>query len=199
METGDRHDGVRNLLWFYNAASDWQRSAADWYWEAQAQCFARADHLDVDRKTFVWMVAALSPSCRWSKNIKAAEEIVRFGKTGYSYPINREKALRIYETGDLSILTGDKVTRFAESIWDPETTASTVVVDIWATRAWLGQWWGMLPAPRGIAYEMIEHDYKQAAKQVGLWPGSFQAIIWTVVRDMARSHGTPMLPIDSPQ
>lgn len=185
---------AENLLHWYRLATHQDMEEARWYWAAHEQCKAAAAAAGVDFKAFVYAVAVLSPRCSWDVNIKAASEVASNGTTNYGLKVNRLKAIEIL-AGNLEALRGQKVTRFALSILNPNKyVAREVVVDVWAWRAWSGHLAGetTLSAKQ---YDTIAADYKAAAEEAGLLPGEFQAVVWVVVRRLARKHGQLSLDI----
>jgi len=177
---------IENLLAFYAKALPTERAQARWYHTAHDECKSVAYELGVPFKHFVFAVAALSPGCYWERNILGVEQLVTEGDTGYGYRRNRAKALECL-AGNLQALRGPKVTRFAANILDPDQHAYDVVVDMWAWRAWEGVVIGEAKSLTPKQYEAIAEGYVSAAKQVGLTPSAFQAVVWTVTRRLGKS------------
>lgn len=184
---------IDNLLMFYGMATNMELSQVDWYRQAHEECRYAATRCGVDFKTFVWVVAVLSPLTRWEQNISIAEEMVRHGRCRIAFSANQEKARRIL-AGDLGALRGPKVTRFAWSLYDPHNTERVVVVDTWAIRAWEGRVRGPVNCSR-YKYHRIAQGYREAAALVGMEPAAFQAVVWSVVRNLSRRSGQLMLDI----
>jgi len=179
---------IKNLLHWYNLATDSDLEASRWYNEAHDACLELSKREGVDYKQVVYAVAALSPMLSWDYNILAVEQLITHGETNYGLKKNRIKAVRILE-GDLSALSGQKVMRFAKSILNPRKyTADVVTVDVHACRAWDNR----LTGDRSLSaneYAKISDGYKQAAAIVGLAPGEFQAVVWVVIRRISKRHG----------
>jgi hypothetical protein len=178
---------ITNLLALYGQATEFDRAEGAFYARAHDECLAAARQLGVDFKRFVWAVAAISPQIKWEVNIKGACELVRTGSTHYGFPANIDKARRCLD-GDLAALKGDKVTRFACNILNPRKYAAEVVIDRHAQRAALGTLTGFNATPTRLQYAALAEEYRAAAREVGLAPGTFQAVVWSVVRRLSHAE-----------
>lgn len=185
---------TKNLLDMFKQADRYDKAAAMWYTAAHIECQYHAERLGVSLDTFVRIVACLSPAVKWEVNINAAVQLVETGDCPYGYKKNRTKAVEILN-GNPEALKGPKVTRFYETILNPESAAYHVVVDRWAYRAWTGNVWDTSEVTLSAKmYAQIEADYIEASKQVGLNPGDFQAVVWVVARRLAAMpKGTQVL------
>jgi hypothetical protein len=69
-------------------------------------------------------------------------------------------------------LSGDKVSRFARNLLGDK---DCVTVDVWIARAY-GQ------DPGNFDYQEIEAKIRQEAKDHGIEPAEWQAVVWQVIR-----------------
>lgn len=181
LSTDPTHIADR-LSRLYARATESERSAGlAWYWRATDTIDTLAREFGTDRETVAGVVAILSPSCPWSRNIRGAHLVLSAHlvgddwttcKSASVYGANVRKAFT-YLSGDRSVLRGPKVTAFAANL---RGDLDFVTIDIWATRAAIR---ADLP---GRNRKAIDRAYRIAAKRAGISPAEFQAIIWVHVR-----------------
>lgn len=172
---------IENILKYWKRAIDNNRVDASigWYTQAKLECIKLGEKYNVSTEIIVAMVAALCPRLRWDVNIDAAEKVF-LDLPSRAFKTNRIKAKRILETGDISILSGIKVTSFFTNIIDPQNNEA-VTIDVWAMRVWSNEF-----NQKGISdkqYWKIASDYREAAKIVGVLPSEIQAVTWVECRD----------------
>ncbi len=146
------------------------------------------------------MFARLSPNLYWDTNYVQAIAFIEAHASGsakhwtevkiwtpYSYEgkpcgygNNNELAWQILDTGDISLVRGEKIESFMHNFVngpdDPDTKAT---VDIWATRVMFND---PLVEPhindRDGSYAYMERAYQIAGEQVGLTAKQIQAVTW---------------------
>lgn len=174
------------------------QSGRQWYWEAREQTATLAVQFSIPLKCACHIVAALSPGIRWERNIEAAR-LVCSGKEGAidGYGANVAKARKILESYRRflpwdHLLSGPKVTSFAETIFNPDTEDIDVVLDVHAISIALGKRYTVRTVPdlRKEERARIDAAYRRVAKKQGLRPHQLQAITWVVWR---RLHEKDML------
>jgi hypothetical protein len=184
----DHETMVNQIVDAVNKASYAERYAGlTWYGRARQQCERLADEHKVSVETAVGVVAALSPSCPWEKNLEDACKLMCEGKFARvtTYSTNRNKAWAIYRTGKpQDWLSGPKVNAFYNCILDPEDDYS-VCVDRWAIRVVNAGQEIPLTEKR---YNAIADAYRDAAQRLGLLPSQAQAISWLVYRNGLFGH-----------
>lgn len=180
---------TRRLLKLARAATPAQvADGVSWYQNAREYVFelhtAYSGRYSVEQIAAV--VAVTSPSLRWSANRKATAEYLRSHALGipcadWAYRLrigaNMRKAEQILN-GDLSALSGPKVTAFYSNIIGDETN---VTVDLWHTHAATGEH----RQPKTSEREPITEATRRCALAMGWTPAACQAVIWTVVRGSA--------------
>jgi hypothetical protein len=180
---------TRRLLKVARAATpDQVADGVSWYQNAREFVFelhtAYSGRYSVEQIASV--VAVTSPSLRWSANKRATVEFIRAHAAGtpvaeWAYKIrigeNMHKSERILN-GDLSALSGPKVTAFYANILGDE---SHVTVDLWHTHAATGEH----RQPRAAERAPITEATRRCALAMGWTPAACQAVIWTVVRGSA--------------
>lgn len=172
---------------------DWT-SGREWYWEARDWAGRMAYHYGVHIRLVCHITAALSPGVRWETNKEAAEQILAgesYIKGGYRK--NAKRAAEILETyyweerdgkqphDCYQILSGPKVTAFAETIFNPDSNQSDVVLDFHAIGIALGKRFTAKTAPdlRKKEREILDAAYRKVAESYGVRPHQIQAVTWT--------------------
>lgn len=153
-------------------------TGSTWYWRAREECRNLAEKHNLPLETVVGVVAAISPRMRWDVNIEQADRIIS-GKKSWAFKSNDDKARRIVQTGDTSILSGPKVTSFYQNILEPDHP-DVVVVDTWAWRIWADKRTTKTIDKR--LYWRVAADYREAARIAGITPSRLQAITWEYAR-----------------
>jgi hypothetical protein len=196
--------GVRNILAVYSLASRGEVvEGREWYDRAYkvAESIATEHGLQTTRVAAV--IAALSPSNRWSRNMVDAENLVRAFVIGgraeaenvkcATYGKMKEKAIQILEADPdsyESILKGQKITAFWRCIIGDQ---NTVCVDGHAYCIWFGDRMTLADVPNigKRMYAEITDDYVEAARILTesgnpITCYEVQAVTWVAWR---RLHG----------
>jgi hypothetical protein len=172
---------TRNLRnWFLLASPEEIEQGTQWYDNARAEAHTLATAHNTDTPTVAAMIAALSPRITWDETLKAAKELLRHksrAKGIAGFRMNHTKALRILAgESPNDVLGGKKVTNFFRNILGD---GDAITVDTWAARA-AGE---TRPLDRHNRYERIANAYRSVAREIGLEPRQFQAVIWLVIRN----------------
>lgn len=183
---------VSNILTVWAQATAQEREAgAIWYQTARDECVLLAAKYQLALRVVIEAVAALSPQLRWSKNIAAAESVIR--RHLYSevnsipaYKKSVDKALAILngKTLEETMKTDSyKTLSFAECIDNPDTLRH-VCVDGHAVNLWTGRRVSLEDAPNVQAwrYAIVVAEYVKAAELVGVTPTALQATTWLTWR-----------------
>ena len=188
-----------NIIKVFNEAT--HKEIADgllWYQTAQDECQVLADKYQLPKRIVVGVVSALSPTNKWSQNLKDADNMLAcFVVGGYvedckpcTYKTMRDKAWSIpqsmphTDTDVAFILRGPKITDFFYCIMGHDTC----VID--------GHAWCIAYADRRTMQEVpnigkklraeLQQAYVKAGKKHGLTAYQMQAITWLAWR---RIHG----------
>lgn len=172
-----------------------------WYYSANDQAQQLSIDFAVSMPTVVGVIAALSPSNAWGRNITDAHNIIRsyveHGRDDAikvrvgTYNVNKDKAIRILDGSDpLDTLGGIKVRSFYRLILNP--LADDVCIDGHAYSIWKGERVATTKVPKITPrlYETIQQDYRDCANVVSeikgrtILPSQMQAITWTVHRNL---------------
>lgn len=185
--------GVQNIKAVYNSANEDEKNFwGDWYFAAKDNVAKLSEKYSLPLEVVAAVVAVLSPGNRWITNLHAANQLIagyqnakRDGvdlviKTN-AYPENVKKAIEILKTGDVSLVTGPKVTVFFNSLVDPLKSASNLVLDGHAINIWRGEKRRL----KGIRLtnqqrERMLQDYHTAANELGISVQSLQAVTWYI-------------------
>ena len=182
---------------FTLATSQEVQLGVDWYRSAFKIATRIADRYGLRVETAAGVIAALSPSNRWERNIIDAEAIIKVWAAGgtdedvlavkcCTYPAMRQKALDIL-TRDISIveiLNGAKIVEFFNCITNP--ALNDVCIDGHAYSVWFGQRLTMKQVPN-IGKNLratIKTDYRDATAFINaelnedFTPADIQAITW---------------------
>ena len=182
---------LNNILSVYAQATTTERdSGLTWYSDALTACQALADTYQLPLRIVVGVVAALSPTNRWERNLIDADNMLRvFTQGGYvedtapcTYKTMRDKAWDILQTNphtddDVAfLLRGPKITDFFYCIMGKETC----VID--------GHAWCIASADRRTLQEVpnigkglreeLQASYVEAGASVGLTAYEMQAVTW---------------------
>ncbi len=178
---------VTNIL---SVADGNQYDTANWYAQKHTEIAELCTEFNLSNEQACAMVAVLSPSLRWDKNLLTFTSIVTDYNAGVvgtymAYGANVVKALRILD-GDkpLLVLGGKKVTSFYYNLLHPTRDTGYVTIDRHAVNIALnGLQCGVsgeyVPTPK--AYDTFANAYSVAAKQLGLLPQQLQAATWSFV------------------
>tara|TARA_A100001388_G_scaffold100231_1_gene73127 strand:- start:1249 stop:1875 length:627 start_codon:yes stop_codon:yes gene_type:complete len=183
---------------FTLATSQEVQLGVDWYRSAFKIATRIADRYGLRVETAAGVIAALSPSNRWERNIIDAEAIIKVWAAGgtdedvlavkcCTYPAMRQKALDIL-TRDIpivEILNGPKLIEFFNCITNP--LLNDVCIDGHAYSIWLGQRVPTKQVPNIKADKLrskIKTDYRDATAFINAELGEdftaadIQAITW---------------------
>ena len=176
---------VDNITSRFNSATKEQRQeGVDWYKKANDIAFELGKG---DVKKGAGILSALSPAMEWSRNIRAARELVNTGETTHQYYHSTVvKAKRILEGEDPDTLfnekTGAKTLNFYHNIANPEDPLP-VTIDRHAHDIAVGEKGSMtktlsghLAGPR---YRHFSEAYRNAAHELGIpIANQVQAVTW---------------------
>lgn len=165
---------VNKLLAHYRRASYLTRiEGVEWYANARREIRFLSMRLSLPFDSVAYAVAALSANMQWSRNLQVVEDLANgLDAIGMRGPVEQARACL---QGDLSALSGAKVTAFAFALTGDSSAA---VIDRWMMRALSSD--RITPTQR--QYGRITKSLKVAARMVGLDPTSFQAVVWLQVR-----------------
>lgn len=186
---------TRNVLNVYRRAGDEAHTYGDeWYQTAHTFGVGLAERYDLTVRNAIGVIAALSPSCGWERNLMLADMMVRTGDCTHMYGNAIEKARSILDGADpLDILGGDKVRSFFDNILNPVDSLA-VTIDRHAfdaavarigndkSRKVLAHGGRMIPDVQGErvtgVYRTLADAYRSAARIVGGRPHEVQAVVW---------------------
>ena len=205
MNTTTTTIGTRNILAVYDLATTGERrEGMEWYNRANRVAADIASEHGISLETAAGVIAALSPTNRWERNIVDAENVIRAFSIGgaeeaenvkvCTYGKMRTKAIQILEATSIvdhaSILNGRKITAFYECIIGRQ---DAVCIDGHAYSIWFGDRLTMKQVPNigKKLYAEIVSDYVEAARilsEDGTSVTAFevQAVTWCAWR---RLHG----------
>jgi hypothetical protein len=178
---------TRRVLRVWDAASAEDLSnGLEWYSRARDVADSLAAGAPITTEVAAGVIAALSPRCGWSANVRGAGLMVDAFAHGRGMPVtagtltNRRKAWEILQRGGdpLEVLGGPKVRAFYANIMG-DTHA--VTVDVWAARVAEGPTFRDA-APAGKRYKLIATAYRRAGELLGVSARDVQAAVWTHYR-----------------
>lgn len=171
----------RNLRALYARATDAdKREGLAWYPTAHAGCLAWSTAFGVAPETIACIIAAISPQCDWTTNLRIAFELLsgQVVVSGGALRANVMKARAILDARATSIdgyfKDAPKVRAFSKNLggWD-----AWVTVDSHAVQAAVNDpLWRKSLHPN--AYRIFANIYADVARERGLRPCDFQAVIW---------------------
>jgi hypothetical protein len=185
------------LAVFFSASEAEKQEGREWYSQANQTARRLADRYDfADYSVVAGIIAALSPSNRWNRNVSDAESLIKTFRFGgaldaikvSTYSKNKEKAIRILKGEPaLEVLGGLKVKAFYRCI----IGGDDVCIDGHAFSIWTGQRIPTTKTPRitPALYQQIAADYREATAVINqvtrdsLRPAQVQAITWIAWRN----------------
>ena len=168
---------VNKFLAAFRRASRAQRlSGLSWYHRARQDINTLSADLGLPPRHVAYAVAALSAQMQWSRNLEVVRDLANgLDALGMRGPVEQARACL---HGDLSALSGAKVTAFAFALCGDSSAA---VIDRWMMRALLGTNTKKV-SPTQRQYGVITKALKVAARMSGLTTSQFQAVVWLQVR-----------------
>lgn len=175
------------LQWWNKATEEHKRSGLHWYWKAHYLAQQMALSSGHQLHTAVGVIAALSPSCKWERNLFEAEELLHNRPVQhFTYTPNVVKARAILAGNHPDfVLGGPKVTAFYQLIMNPMND-QVVCIDRHAVRVCTRyKWKDDKEAAQWLrrGYESCANAYKNVAKKLNLLPWQVQAVTWEVFRN----------------
>ena len=166
---------VNKFLAVYRRSSNLTRlEGIGWYARARRDILSLAGRLGLPEQRVAYAVAALSPKMSWKHNLVAVERLANgLDAIGMRGPVAQARACL---NGDLSALSGAKVTAFAFALCGDSSAA---VIDRWMMRVLCSD----RITPTQKQYGAITKSLRVAAKMVGLPTSQFQAVVWLQVRN----------------
>ncbi len=145
-----------------------------WYANARKDIRSLSKRIRLPFSSVAYAVAALSVNMQWSRNLEVVEDLANgLDAIGMRGPVDQARACL---SGDLSALSGAKITAFAFALCGDSSAA---VIDRWMMRVLCSD--RIVPTQR--QYGIISKSLKVAARMVGLPTSQFQAVVWLQVRN----------------
>ena len=196
------HNAREIVARFTLATSQEVQLGCDWYPSALKIATRIADKYDLRVETVAGVIAALSPSNRWERNIFDAEALIKIWRAGATrdevldpdapiikvctYLGQKTKAWDILTTNDpvVDILKGVKTIEFFNCITNP--MLDDVCIDGHAYSVWLGERVTLHKVPNltGKLRKTIKQDYRDACAFINdeldeqYTAATIQAITW---------------------
>ncbi len=189
-----------NLLavWYRANEHDYSHGLS-WYAQANHTAGKIAMKKRITTEQVCGVIAALSPGLNWDVNIDQAEffisewsagatrgELLRLTVGSYGRR-NRIKAHKILKGQDpMEVLGGNKVRSFYQNLIFPQSDIAVVCIDRHAKSAAFGVKLGdRASVVRPKEYPGIEKLYIACARDLGVLPQGFQAVVWHVWRRLS--------------
>lgn len=192
--------GVENIKAVYNEATEEEKEFwGKWYFNSKENVRTLAERHDIDFVVTAAVVAVLSPGNKWKSNLVAADRVIQMFKNPSleiavnAYGSNVVKAMKILKSGDISWVTGPKVSVFLSSLTDPTFTQDMLVLDSHAINIWFGIKRSLKQTPN-ISSKLrakILDDYKTAASELGVGLQALQATTWYIWKSLKNA---PVIP-----
>ena len=189
---------VANILDAYTEAI--RHGARPWYQDAHDHAADLAERHGITLRQSVGIIAALSPSTAWERNLQLASTLIQTGDCAHAYGECITKARRIRNGEDpTDVLGGPKVRSFFRNILYP-TRPGAVTIDrhafsiaVNAPQRARTRTLSDADLKRGLsrrgAYTLTAAAYRCAARRLGILPQDLQSITWDYWRDV-HAYGT---------
>jgi len=194
------NDGINNIKTVYNQATPEEKEYwGRWYYHAKDDVTDLANTHNIPFEKMAAIVAVLSPGNKWKGNLLAAERVMQGSPKVNAYPISLAKANKIKDSGDVSLVTGPKVTVFYQSLLDPKSVENNLVLDGHAINIWRGEKRALkgLKKPSKETRQKMVDDYLKAAKELDVPVQSVQAVTWYIWKytpdDIPKTTSNPTL------
>lgn len=153
-----------------------------WYQRAHDICQDMADRYGLPLETVVGVMAVLSPSCGWGRNVVLTESMLATGDCSHPHGQYIEYARRILggESLDEVVKVGRKVRNFYRCIMRPDANGPCTVdrhAVVLATGLAFADLNGFLD--RIGVYQTVAAAYRTAGRRLGLSAAQVQAVAWT--------------------
>ena len=186
------------LAVYFLASSEEIQTGIRWYNDANSIAERIAEQYDAPIRHVCGVIAALSPSNKWERNCRDAENFIRVFAAGgdplsvkvSTYGLNKFKALKILQGEDIdTTLNGRKTVAFYHCI---AGDSDHVCIDGHAYNIWMGERLPLdsVPSIGKALYASIVSDYIEATRLINTVsdteykPHEVQAITWTAWRRM---------------
>ncbi len=189
---------VANIVDAYHEAVS--HNARSWYAEAHAYAVEVSLYHDVPLDRVCGIIAALSPSTAWERNLVLAIDMIETGDCAHAYGDAVRKARKIRNgSRPEDVLGGRKVRSFYRNLFDPSRPGAVTVdrhaysialagrEDSTRTRTLHDSELKRLDRP-GV-YHLVAGAYRSAARSLGILPQDLQSITWDWWRDQ-HAYGT---------
>jgi hypothetical protein len=191
---------VRNILKVYRRATQEDiAQGIDWYERAHIAAQDISKYTNINIRTVIGVMAALSPNNKWERNVRDAEVMCvawvngdcmsDFKVSCYNTMKAKAWSILVDELDDdediLTRLNGQKIRSFYSNI----VGLDEVTIDGHALNIALGVRQGLTDDKTNMGkkqYREMQQHYVRAAKRVKVKPHVLQAITWTTWR---REHG----------
>ncbi len=174
-----------NLLTIYERYKETVsfRTGMFWYDEKGEEIRKIAEYYHHTPEIVAAMVAVTSPAVPWDKNIEGVESLLQ-GGTAMGYKKNIQKAIEIMNTGNLNLVSGQKVTSFYRNLLGD---MDAVTIDRWQARIALNN----LMYNKSLhekEYKIIEEVHNSVSEQVGVVPARLQSGLWCSIREEFKEY-----------
>lgn len=190
------HGGVQNIIQVYNQATPEEKDYwGKWYHNAKSDVEDLARQFNLPFPVVAGIVAVLSPGNKWSMNLLAAEKLLQGQTKINAYPRQVQRARKILETGDTTLVSGPKVTVFFNSLMNPKMVEKDMVLDGHAINIWRGEKVNLkgLSTPNSKERTQMVQDYQTASNELGVPVQAVQAVTWYIWKYTGK---TP--PVEAP-
>ena len=172
------------LLNLWDTTTTAERDAgAAWYPAARSFCDSLAFWTSTPLQRMVGACSALSPQLTWHWNVEALEQLVKEPEKPLrmvlGHSTRKARAIlagRLPVPAAFPLATCPKTNNFYHNILTPEDRRY-VTIDTHAARAATGTF------QSHFKYAPIANEYLECARHVGVVPSTFQATIWTIMRE----------------
>lgn len=187
-----------NILTRYNLATDTpDHVPRSWYLDAHHIAADLAIRFDTTVSQAAGVLAALSPSTAWERNVTLAYDLFETGDCSHAYGVQINKARRIIDGADpLTVLNGRKERSFYHNIHTPHRTGP-VTVDRHAFSVALARILTdkeLKLLDRSGIYHYVAACYRSVARQIGIPPHVLQSITWDHWRTFDAYGATTNIP-----
>ena len=178
--------------WFKRSTDDQLARGLTWYDDAFWFSRELANEFNVSGEIAAGVISALSPNNRWERNKYDAIQVFNAVRDGKSmdeikvctYNPNKAKAFAIARGNRKILMSSPKTYAFAKNVG--ENDDNFVTIDKWHLRACQTASKKSKTCKESCTpkqYRLIQEETVKVAKEMGVKPHVFQAVVWVTIRE----------------
>lgn len=176
----------KNIILWYNLATKKDiKEGLKWYGKARVIADEIAEKYNLFIENVIGIISALSPRCKWDRNIIDAVSIIENGENAIvtTFNHNKEKAIEILNgRNPRRAIKANKTRNFFFNIKNYKDKRY-VTIDTHAISVAVNKRVGKPEAQKLVRdYDNIKQSYINVSQELDIYPSQLQAITWITFR-----------------